>query len=59
MKDINLTAFMEREGIVRIERKLPSGFFVVELVNGMAGSGGTVAAALKSAHGQYAVRLTA
>ena len=56
---IDLTAAMEREGITRIERKTPSGFFVVRLEDGRAGSGGTVALALASAKGPYAVELAA
>lgn len=54
---IDLTAIMQSEGITRIERRIPSGLFVVRLEDGRAGSGGSVALALKCAKGPNAVRL--
>jgi len=57
--DIDLTAIMEREGIVWIKRRPVSGYFIVQLENGKAGSGGTVALALESARGPYAVDMAA
>ena len=59
MNDIDLTAIMQREGITRIERKIPSGFFVVRLEDGRAGSGGSIELALECAKGPYAVELPA